>query len=38
MCCTILAKCGGMVYSATEWTVVLANLAPSGVVVSPVPA
>jgi hypothetical protein len=37
-CHTVLATCGGMVYSATEWMVVLANLALSGVVVGPVPA
>jgi hypothetical protein len=29
-CCTVLAMCGGMVYSATKWMAVLANLASGG--------
>jgi hypothetical protein len=28
--CTVLATCGGMVYSATEWIAVLANLTSGG--------
>jgi hypothetical protein len=30
VCRTVLATCGGMVHSTTEWTAVLANLASVG--------
>jgi hypothetical protein len=30
LCCTVLTTCGGMVYNATEWMAILANLAPVG--------
>jgi hypothetical protein len=30
VCRTVLATCGGMAHSTTEWTIVMANLASGG--------